>query len=164
MERWTCTLADGTLLIKSAAPGAIHRSPGGHRCLCVGCDAERNGGITALVLLALQAPLGNMSQAVAALQHHLHVTKLGRDELERWVHQQSIILQVLDRCSTTPGLVHMRECGSMLERVMLKHVLCSAVHASTSFLLQHCNPGGDICSSKPLRGFSIAVGCASPGS
>ena len=79
------------------------------------------------MLLALQAPLSNMSQAVAALQHHLHVTNLGRDELERWVHQRSIILQILDRCSTFPGRVHMSERGSMLERLMLQHVLCSAV-------------------------------------
>ena len=79
------------------------------------------------LLALLQAPPGNMSEAVAALQHHLHVTKLGRDELERWVHQQSIILQIIDRCSTFPGLVHVRQRGSILEKLMLRHILCSAV-------------------------------------
>ena len=81
-----------------------------------------------MLLAELQVPLGNMSHAVAALQHNLHVTKLGRDELERWVHQRSIIPQISDRCSTYPSLVHMRGGGGhIMEELMVKHMLCSAV-------------------------------------
>ena len=76
----------------------------GQCCLCVGCDPLIAGWAEVqLMLLALQAPLGNMSQAVAALQHQLQVTKLGRDELERWVHQRSIILQIRQQHIPRPG-------------------------------------------------------------